>query len=122
MNQPLAVVVYERLLPGSQMPNRLQDLKYRVHTLSQAAELPVFAETHLPIVALIDMEMPDAFSVVKQVREHAPTNHLPIIGFSSDPTEELKSRALQSGFTMVAGDATLIQHLPQLLQQALHVD
>jgi CheY-like chemotaxis protein len=122
MKQPLAVVVYERILPGSQMTNRLQDLRYRVHTLAKAAELPAFAETNLPIVALVDLEMADALPVVQRLRQHPPTSHLPVIGFASEPSEDLKTRALASGVTLVTGDIAITQHLPQLLQQALQLD
>ena len=36
MTQPLALVLYERLLPGSQLVNRLQDLNYRVQVIADA--------------------------------------------------------------------------------------
>ncbi len=36
MTEPLALVLYERLLPGSQVVNRLQDLRYRVQTVAEA--------------------------------------------------------------------------------------
>ena len=39
MSQPLAVVFYERLMPGSQLVNRLQDLNYRVLAINNAALL-----------------------------------------------------------------------------------
>ena len=37
MTQPLALVLYEKLLPGSQLVNRLQDLNYRVQTIADPA-------------------------------------------------------------------------------------
>ena len=39
MTQPLALVVYEKLLPGSQLLNRLQDLNYRVQAIANADSL-----------------------------------------------------------------------------------
>src|SRR5262245_49139849 len=39
MTEPLALVVYEKLLPGSQLVNRLQDLKYRVQTVADPTQL-----------------------------------------------------------------------------------
>ena len=44
MTEPLALVVYEKLLPGSQIVNRLQDLNYRVQTISDPALLAECAE------------------------------------------------------------------------------
>jgi CheY-like chemotaxis protein len=122
MNQPLAVVVYQRLLPGSQLINRLQDLRYRVQALSQPAELLAFAENNLPILALVDMDMADAFASVQRLRQHPATSHLPVVGFCAEPSEEAKTKALGCGFTLVTGDVAITQHLPQLLQQALQVD
>ena len=34
MTQPLALFFTRRLMPGSQLVNRLQDLKYRVQTVN----------------------------------------------------------------------------------------
>ena len=39
MIQPLALVFYERLLPGSQVVNRLQDMRYRVQVVGDPAGL-----------------------------------------------------------------------------------
>ena len=39
MTQPLALVVYEKLLPGTQLVNRLQDLHYRVQAVTDADTL-----------------------------------------------------------------------------------
>ena len=39
MTQPLALVLYEKLLPGSQLVNRLQDLNYRVQVIPDAEKL-----------------------------------------------------------------------------------
>ncbi len=36
MTQPLALVFYEKLMPGSQLVNRLQDLNYRVQAVNDS--------------------------------------------------------------------------------------
>ena len=56
MTQPLALVLYEKLLPGSQLVNRLQDLNYRVQTLSEATTLVECAEQAKPMLVLADLE------------------------------------------------------------------
>jgi len=48
MTEPLALVLYEKLLPGSQVVNRLQDLKYRVESISDASRLVECAEQIRP--------------------------------------------------------------------------
>src|SRR3989442_450923 len=50
MTQPLALVLYERLLPGTQLVNRLQDLNYRVQTLSDPALLVDCAKQAKPMI------------------------------------------------------------------------
>src|SRR6266850_298297 len=56
MTEPLAIVLYERLMPGSQLVNRLQDLKYRVQTVNDPALLVDCAEQAKPMLVLVDLE------------------------------------------------------------------
>ena len=56
MTQPLALVLYEKLLPGSQLVNRLQDLNYRVQTIADADRLVECAEQAKPMLVLADLE------------------------------------------------------------------
>ena len=50
MTQPLALVCYEKLLPGSQLVNRLQDLKYRVRPVADARLLVDCARQEKPMI------------------------------------------------------------------------
>ena len=56
MTQPLALVIYERLLPGSQIVNRLQDLNYRVQVIADAGSLVECAERVSPMLVLADLD------------------------------------------------------------------
>jgi len=56
MIQPLALVLYEKLMPGSQLVNRLQDLHYRVQPLADAGQLVACAEAEGPMLVLADLE------------------------------------------------------------------
>ena len=56
MTEPLALVFYEKLMPGSQIVNRLQDLKYRVRTIGDPALLVESAEQAKPLLVLADLE------------------------------------------------------------------
>ena len=53
--QPLAIVFYERLMPGSQLVNRLQDLNYRVLALDNAARLTATVQREMPLLLLADL-------------------------------------------------------------------
>ena len=55
MTQPLALVLYDNLLPGSQLTNRLQDLGYRVQTLTGPECLLSHAEREKPLVLIVDL-------------------------------------------------------------------
>jgi len=124
MTQPLALVLYEKLLPGSQLVNRLQDLNYRVQTVNDAALLLECAEQTKPMVVLADLESSrnNVCQAISRLKENSATRHLPVIGFGVDGNEALQAQGKSAGVSLVASDAALLSHLPQLLEQALHVD
>jgi len=124
MTQPLALVVYEKLLPGSQLVNRLQDLQYRVQTLGDASKLTECAEQERPMLVLVDLECTKAnvFDAIKRLRQTPNTQHLPVIGILSDKAINLQESALSAGVTLVVNDVAILNHLPQFLDKALQVD
>lgn len=124
MTQPLALVLYEKLLPGTQLVNRLQDMNYRVQTVSDAALLLECAEQAKPMVVLADLESTrnNVCQAIARLKEHPTTRHLPVIGFGADGNEALQAQGKAAGVSLVASDAALLSHLPQLLEQALHVE
>jgi CheY-like chemotaxis protein len=124
MTQPLALVVYEKLLPGSQLVNRLQDLQYRVQTLGDASKLTECAEQERPMLVLVDLECTKAnvFDAIKRLRQTPNTQHLPVSGILSDKAISLQESALSAGVTLVVNDVAILNHLPQFLDQALQVD
>jgi CheY-like chemotaxis protein len=125
MTEPLALVVYEKLLPGSQLVNRLQDLKYRVQTLSDPRQLAATATEAKPMLVFLDLDDAggkDPCAAVKQLRENPATSHIPVVGFTMDATKETEESARAAGVTVVATEAVLLNHLPQLLEQALHIE
>jgi CheY-like chemotaxis protein len=124
MTQPLALVFYEKLLPGSQLVNRLQDLNYRVQTLVDASLLVSCAEQAKPMLVLVDLEATynDACAAITELKRHPATRHLPIIGFGASPSAFQLAAAREAGATLTVGDAALLNHLAQILDQALHVE
>ena len=124
MTQPLALVVYEKLLPGSQLVNRLQDLNYRVQTISDAEKLVECAEQAKPMLVLADLEstrsnVPAALGRLKQ---NEATKHLPVIAFTGESASALHNVARAAGVTLVVTEAAILNHLPQFLEQALQVE
>jgi CheY-like chemotaxis protein len=124
MTQPLALVLYEKLLPGTQLVNRLQDLNYRVQTLNDAAGLVECAEQAKPILVLADLESSrnDVCAAIGRLKQNPATRHLPVIAFSSDQAPGLESAAREAGVTLMVGEAAILNHLPALLEQALQVE
>ena|SRR5437870_523615 len=123
MTEPLALVFYESLMPGSQVVNRLQDLKYRVQTINDAARLVECAQQTKPLLVLVDLTSSknNICDAIKRLKENAGTAHLPVIGFGMDPSPALAEEARKVGVSVIANEAAILGHLPQLLDQALEV-
>ena len=124
MTKPLAIIYYERLMPGSQLVNRLQDLGYRVLTLVEAAALREMAREEKPMVAILDLggNKANVCSIIQEVREDKETEHLPVIGFAAARDQKLHADATRCGATLVAFDDALLPQLPHLLEHALRID
>ena len=124
MTQPLALVLYERLLPGTQLVNRLQDLNYRVQVVAEASRLIECAEQAKPMLVLADLESKqnDVCAALARLKQNQATKHLPVIAFSSQDGEDLEVAAKQAGVTLIVNEAAILAHLPQILAQALQVE
>jgi PleD family two-component response regulator len=124
MTQPLALVLYEKLLPGSQIVNRLQDINYRVQVIADADRLVECAEQAKPMVVLVDLQSMrnNANAAVARLRQNAATKHIPVIAFSGEGTDELQAGARAAGATLVVADMAILTHMPQFLDQALQIE
>ena len=121
MTKPLALVYYERLLPGSQLVNRLQDLGYRVHTIPEAALLIQTARKEGPLVVVVDLvtQKINMCEIIKDMKNDPDTGHVPIIGFAGQDHRKLQTDAVKAGASLVAFDDAVLPQLPHLLEQAL---
>jgi CheY-like chemotaxis protein len=124
MTQPLALVVYEKLLPGSQLVIRLQDLNYRVQIVGDAGDLVQCAEQAKPMLVLADLESSrnNVCAALARLKQNAATRHLPVIAFSGENAADLQTAARAAGVTLVVGETAVLTHLPQFLEQALQVE
>ena len=124
MTQPLALVLYERLLPGSQLVNRLQDLNYRVQTLGDVNLLVASAEQTKPMLVLAELESArnNACAAIAQLKQNPATQHLPVIAFARETPRELQAAAQAAGVTFLVTETALLNHLPQFLDQALQLE
>src|SRR5687768_4604681 len=111
MTQPLALLLYEKLLPGTQLVNRLQDLGWRVQTVHDGAALTRAAEEHKPVLVLADLSSTHSpvSEGISHLRNNKDTAHIPVIAFG--PDEALHKTALDAGANTVASDTAILQHL-----------
>jgi CheY-like chemotaxis protein len=123
MTQPLAVVFYERLMPGSQLVNRLQDLSYRVLAVNNAALLAATVKREMPLLLLADLATrADIRTAIEKIKGDTATAHVPVIVFAPDNELGLLETAQKAGANFTIAESALSAHLSQLLDQALHVE
>jgi CheY-like chemotaxis protein len=124
MTQPLALVLYEKLLPGSQLVNRLQDLGYRVLVVVGAESLQAVAEQEKPMLVLADLASTKSkvSDAIARLRQNPATSHLPVIAFADEQESALRSTAESAGAALVVNDSAILTHLEQFLERALRLD
>ena len=121
--QPLALVFYERLMPGSQLVNRLQDLNYRVLAVNVTERLAATVQRELPLLLFIDLAMPgDVCGAIAALHSTSATAHIPIVAFAPDNGEQLLAEARSAGAKVAVSDSAISNYLSQIVDQALQVD
>jgi CheY-like chemotaxis protein len=124
MTQPLALVVYEKLLPGTQLVNRLQDLSYRVRAVTDPNTLLACAQQEKPMLVLADLESSrnDICKIISELKRDPSTQHIPVIAVAAEGAVDLLNAASAAGATLVAGETAILSHLAEFLDQALQVE
>ena len=123
MTQPLALVLYEKLLPGSQLVNRLQDLGYRIETLTNPETLVESCQQIKPLLVVADIQNTgDVCAAIQKLRKNAGTEHIPVIAICPENPPDRQAAAHSAGATLVVSEAAILNHLSNCLEQALRVD
>jgi CheY-like chemotaxis protein len=124
MTEPLALVLYETLLPGSQLVNRLQDLKYRVQTVSDESLLVECCEQTKPMLVLTELRAAHqkVCAAIARLKENPATQHVPVIAFGTEDIPDAQKAALEAGATLIVSESAVLNHLPECLDQALRVE
>jgi CheY-like chemotaxis protein len=121
-SKPLALLCCSNSLLGGQLAGRLQDLGYRVQTVHDAATLQQQCEREKPLVLLAEVSgHPDACAGIALVKKTPATSHIPVLAFSTAQDKALQTAAQESGVSLLAGNAAMLEHLPQLLDQVLEI-
>ena len=123
MSEPLAVVFYSNLHPGSRLPSRLIDMGYRVHPLKTLTGLEKVCETQKPLIAILEIApQKGGYPEIEALRINPATGHIPVIAFSGASDKDFQAAARMSGVSLLASSAAVLEQLPQLLDQALEVE
>ncbi|HTD88878.1 MAG TPA: response regulator [Candidatus Binatia bacterium] len=123
MSEPLALLVYEKLLPGGQLVNQLQDRGYRVQPLADPADLTSAAQQK-PMLVFMDLEpkTEQVCAAIRRLKTDPSTAHIPVIAIAPHAREELAEPARAAGAKLVVFDNAILVHLDQFLEQALQLD
>jgi CheY-like chemotaxis protein len=124
MTQPLALVFYEKLFPGSRLVNRLQDMLYRVQTVPTSTALPSLAEQEKPLMVFVDLISNHATicPAIAELKANPATQHIPVIAFIAANAKDAESAALAAGANLVVAETAVLEQLTQIIEQALQVN
>ena len=77
-----------------------------------------------PMLVFVDLEVAgkDVCGAITQLKQSPATSHIPVVGFTMQEAKGLEDAARAAGVTTLATEAVLLNHLPQLLEQALQVE
>ena len=93
---------------------------YRVQNVRDPAALQEECEREKPLVLLAEVaNRPGACEAIARVKQSPATSHIPVLAFSASRDKALQTAAEQSGVSLLAGNAVVLEHLPQLLDQVL---
>src|SRR6185503_16125823 len=112
MSEPLALLVYEKLLPGGQLVNQLQDRGYRVQPLADPNDLSSAAQQK-PMLVFVDLEpkTEQVCAAIRRLRSDPSTSHIPVIAIAPHTREELAETARDAGAKLVVYDNAILVHL-----------
>ncbi len=120
--KPLALLCCSNSLLGGQLAGRLQDMGYRVQTVHDPATLQEQCESQKPLVLLAEVsDRPGACDEIASVKKSSTTSHIPVLAFSVSHDKAMQDAALKAGVSLLAGNAAILEQLPQLLDQVLQL-
>ena len=122
MVQPLAIILNDRVVVGAQLEQKLEALDYKVRVTDHPEGLPALALEHKPLIVFVDVVKDTCVEAAAALLRQTATRHVPVIGYAPDIRPDIQSRANNAGIAVVVTDSAILQHLKQLLEQALRVD
>lgn len=86
--------------------------------------VPELARANKPLLVFMDLQDRQGRVpvIIQSLRQHAETEHLPLIAFAAERELALQESARKAGASMVVHEGVLLQHLEQFMEQALHLE
>jgi PleD family two-component response regulator len=123
VTKPLALLLHDRLLPGTRLAGQLEELGWRVLTLAEPAALPAQAAGGRAMVVVADLgrHRAEVLDAVRALHAQPATAHVPVIGYLPREDGPSRGEAEAAGICLVATDGTIVLHLAQFLERALDI-
>jgi CheY-like chemotaxis protein len=124
MTKPLAILLHERVIPGSQVAARFEELEYRVVTVEQPGALLETARREMPMIVVADLtnRQGDVLAAIAALRTEAATAHVPVVAYGVREDERQRAAARAAGVKVLATESTIVPHLLQFVEHALQLD
>lgn len=74
------------------------------------------------ILADLSSTRENVSEIIGRLKQEPDTRHIPVIAFAPEESVDLQEAARSAGATLVASETAILNHLPQFLDQALHVE
>lgn len=122
--QPTALVVHDRLMPGTALANRLVDRGWRVHSQTGINGLFEWMRSYRPMLLVIqlDLRVGDVCRLIQDLRADAGLTHIAILAYGPVANSRLRESAIAAGAQVVAAESSILDQLPSLIDTALAVD
>lgn len=95
MTKPLALLLHEKLMPGSQaLEKQFEELDYRVVVISDPAQLADQVRVEMPMIVVADLvnRRGDVLAAIAAMAGHADTAHVPVIAYLAREDEKRAKR------------------------------
>jgi len=124
VTKPLAIVFYERLLPGSRIGHQLTVLGWRVAEVKRASDLAAQVRAQKPVVVVAELALRvgDLCAVIVEMKQDPEISHVPVLGYADPANSKLAEAAVKAGVGLVAAEAGILDQFPELLDHVLAVE
>lgn len=124
MTHPLALLLHDKMMPGSKLGTKFEELDFRVATLADPAELLATAKREMPMIVAADLtnRRGDVLEAIRALHAEETTAHIPVIAYAAREDDKVREAALQAGVKVMATETTVLPHLAQFIEHALHVE